>query len=80
MLCPISLILAAAVLGLRATAQSCAGSPLCCHRLIYNETAKAEAIAQLGRMGAVPSSEVVYPMGMGCFSIENPPNDALIDW
>lgn len=76
MLCPILLILAAAVLALRATAQSCPTNPLCCHKLFYEETPKMAAIIySLG----VSSSEAVYPVGTGCFPIETSPNNVLVN-
>ncbi|KAI6130914.1 hypothetical protein EV401DRAFT_482494 [Pisolithus croceorrhizus] len=64
-----------AVFALRATAQSCPSNPLCCHRLFYEETPKMAAIIY---SLDVPSSEVAYPVGTGCFPVENSPNN-LVD-
>ncbi|KAI6038568.1 hypothetical protein EDC04DRAFT_2603899 [Pisolithus marmoratus] len=75
MLYTISRILAAAAFALPVTAQTCPSGLLCCHRLFYEETPKSAAIIE--GLGVLPSS-AVYPVAMGCFPTDNPPNNVLV--
>ncbi|EIW74843.1 hypothetical protein CONPUDRAFT_159617 [Coniophora puteana RWD-64-598 SS2] len=52
------------------TAYACDSIPLCCATMYDGPSPEAtQAIQKAG----VPSSDIVYPIGVGCIPTENPP-------
>ncbi|KAL4080015.1 hypothetical protein V8B97DRAFT_1914143 [Scleroderma yunnanense] len=70
-------LVAVAAFGLAASAQvECPTIPLCCDQVIYGPT--TSVTSTIDSLGIVSPPGGIYPVGLDCVPIENPPADYIL--